>query len=39
MEVNGGVGLVSMVEGYIEEGIHMRMTVVVDNHNEGHHIH
>ncbi|KAL4320583.1 hypothetical protein AHAS_Ahas14G0025000 [Arachis hypogaea] len=39
MEVNGGMRLVSMVEGYIEEGVHMHMMIVVDNHNEDHHTH
>ena len=40
MEVNGGMRLVSMVvEGYIEEGVHMYVVVVVDNHNKGHHTH
>ena len=38
-ELNGGMRLVSMVKGYIEEGVHMHMMIVVDNHNEGHHIH
>ena len=40
MEVFVDMGLVSMVvEGYIEEGVHRHMVVVVDNHNKGHHIH
>ncbi|KAL4365088.1 hypothetical protein AHAS_Ahas07G0071100, partial [Arachis hypogaea] len=39
MKVNDGMRLVSMVEGYVEEGVHMDMMIVVDNHNEGHHIH
>ncbi|KAL4316386.1 hypothetical protein AHAS_Ahas15G0279900 [Arachis hypogaea] len=39
MEVNDNMRLVSMVvEGYVEEGVHMHMMVVVDNHNKGHHI-
>ncbi|KAL4293640.1 hypothetical protein AHAS_Ahas18G0148300 [Arachis hypogaea] len=35
----GGVGLVSMVEGYVEEEIHRHMVVVDDNHIEVHHNH
>ncbi|KAL4391064.1 hypothetical protein AHAS_Ahas03G0207700 [Arachis hypogaea] len=38
MEVNGGMGLVSMVvEGYVEDMAHRYMVVVVDNHKEVHH--
>ncbi|KAL4329752.1 hypothetical protein AHAS_Ahas13G0331500 [Arachis hypogaea] len=39
MEVFGGRGLVSMVEGYIEERVHRHMVVVVDNHKEVYHSH
>jgi len=39
MGLNGGVRLVSMVYGYIEEWDHMHMMIVVDNHNEDHHTH
>ncbi|KAL4343789.1 hypothetical protein AHAS_Ahas11G0113500 [Arachis hypogaea] len=31
--------LVSTVEGYIEEGGHRHMVVVIDNHKEVHHSH
>ncbi|KAL4350376.1 hypothetical protein AHAS_Ahas10G0135800 [Arachis hypogaea] len=36
MEVFGKTGLVSVVVGYIEEGVHRYMAVVVDCHKEAH---
>ncbi|KAL4276750.1 hypothetical protein AHAS_Ahas20G0238400 [Arachis hypogaea] len=40
MEVFGGMRLVSIVvEGYVEEGVHRHMVVVVDNHKEVHYSH
>ncbi|KAL4365563.1 hypothetical protein AHAS_Ahas07G0118600 [Arachis hypogaea] len=32
MEVNGGMGLVSKVANNVEEGVHMHMVVVANNH-------
>ena len=40
MVVFSGKGLVSMVvQSYVEEGIHRRMVVVVDNQKSAHHSH
>ncbi|KAL4365082.1 hypothetical protein AHAS_Ahas07G0070500 [Arachis hypogaea] len=40
MKEYGGMGFMSMVvEGYVEEGFHRYMVVVVDNHKEIHHNH
>ncbi|KAL4344240.1 hypothetical protein AHAS_Ahas11G0158600 [Arachis hypogaea] len=39
MEVNGGKGLVSMVEGYVAGEVHRHMVVVVGSHKRVHHIH
>ncbi|KAL4300363.1 hypothetical protein AHAS_Ahas17G0193400 [Arachis hypogaea] len=40
MEVNGKKGLVSLVvQSYVEEGVHRRMVVVVDNQKSAQHSH
>ncbi|KAL4397344.1 hypothetical protein AHAS_Ahas01G0182500 [Arachis hypogaea] len=39
MEVFGGKGLVSMVEGYVEDVAHRHMVVVLESHKEIHHSH
>lgn len=38
-KVFGNKGLVSMVNGYVEDEVHRHMMVVVDCHKEIHHSH
>ncbi|KAL4391046.1 hypothetical protein AHAS_Ahas03G0205900 [Arachis hypogaea] len=39
MEAFGGKGLLSMVDGYVEDVAHRHMVVVLDYHKEDHHSH